>query len=59
MKRRISTARKYMGDIIRRARDFIYKLGLNVAGAAVERLLHAHSWVPTLVCILTDSSSPH
>jgi len=36
----------HVGDIIQLARNFIYKLGRNVAGAAVERLLFAHSWVP-------------
>jgi hypothetical protein len=56
---RLSNARHYMGDVIRRARDFIYKLGLNVAGAAVERLLFAHSWVPTLVRLAVFLSFPH
>jgi hypothetical protein len=46
---RLSCARSYVGDLITRARDFIYKLGLNVAGAAVECLLLEHSWVPTAV----------
>jgi hypothetical protein len=49
MQNRLSRARSYIGDVITRARDFIYKLGLNVAGAAVERLLLEHSWVPTVV----------
>src|SRR5882762_3863692 len=35
--------------VIKRAQDFIYWLGYNVAGAAVERLLLEHSWVPTTV----------
>jgi hypothetical protein len=39
-----------MGDVIHRARYFIYNLGKNVASAAVERLLFESSWVPTLVC---------
>ena len=29
--------------------DFIYKLGLIIAGAGVEHLLLEHSWVPTTV----------
>jgi hypothetical protein len=49
MKNRLSRARSYVGGLITQARDFIYKLGLNVAGAAVERLLAEHSWVPTAV----------
>src|SRR6267154_3466186 len=49
MQNRLSRARSYVGDLITRARDFIYKLGLNVAGAAVERLLFEHSWAPTTV----------
>jgi hypothetical protein len=48
---RLSRARRYLGDVIHNARKFIYELGLNVAGAAVERLLSAQSWVPTVVCI--------
>lgn len=46
---RLSRARVYVGDLVLQARDFIYKLGLNVKSAAVERVLSAHSWVPTLV----------
>ena len=46
---RLSRARSYVGDLIKRARDFIYRLGYNVAGAAVERLLLEHSLVPTIV----------
>lgn len=52
MQSRLSNARHYVGDIIQLARNFIYKLGRNVASAAVERLLFAHSWVPTLVCLI-------
>jgi hypothetical protein len=52
---RLSNARHYVGDTIRQARNFIYKLGLNVAGAAVERLLFPHSWVPTLVRFAINS----
>lgn len=62
MEGHFSWMRSYIGDIIKRARTFIYELGLNVAGAAVERLLSAQSWVPTVVCIdctylLSNSSS--
>lgn len=46
---RLSRVRSYAGDLIRTARSFIYEKGFNVASAAVERLLFAHSWVPTLV----------
>ena len=46
---RLSRARSYVGDLITRAREFVYKLGLNITGAAVERLLYEHSWVPTKV----------
>jgi hypothetical protein len=49
MQSRLSRARSYVGDLITLARDFIYRKGLNVAGAAVERLLLEHSWVPTTV----------
>jgi hypothetical protein len=47
--RRISNARTYVGDLVIRAREFIYKLGYGVTSAAVERLLHPRSLVPTLV----------
>jgi hypothetical protein len=46
---RLSKARTYLRDTIQTARKFIYNLGLNVKGAAVERLLEAQSWVPTFV----------
>ena len=49
LRSRISNTRSYVGEKIRDARDFIFKLGYNVASAAVERLLSTHSWVPTLV----------
>ena len=52
MQNRLSCARSYVGDLITRAREFIYQLGLKVTGAAVERLLYEHSWVPTKVNIL-------
>ena len=45
----VSNTHSYIGEKIRDARDFIFKLGYNVASAAVERLLSSHSWVPTLV----------
>jgi len=48
---RLSKARQYVGDLIKSARRFIYTLGLKVNGAAVERLLFEHSWVPTQVSI--------
>ena len=49
MQNRLSRARSYASDLITRAWDFIYKKGLNVGGAAVDRLLLEHSWVPTTV----------
>jgi hypothetical protein len=55
---RLTAARSYIGDVIRTARSFIYKLGLNVASAAVERLLFINSWVPTLVCTSTRRILP-
>jgi hypothetical protein len=52
----LSCARSYVGDLIMRAEEFVYKLGLNVMGAAVERLLYEHSWVPTKVDVLWNRS---
>jgi hypothetical protein len=52
MNHRIQKARSYLWDIVRRARDFIYRLGLPVAGVAVERLLKPFSIVPTIVSFL-------
>jgi hypothetical protein len=54
IRNRLSRARSYMGDVIGRARYFIYNLGKNVGSAAVERLLFESLWVPTLVrhCML-------
>lgn len=46
---RLSKAQTYLRDIIQTARKFIYNLGRNVKGAAVERLLEAQSWVLTFV----------
>ena len=45
----ISNAHLYVGEKIKDACDFIFKLGYNVGSATVERLLSEHSWVPTLV----------
>ena len=53
---RLSRARSYVGDLVTRAREFVYKLGLNVTSAAVERLLYEHSWVPTKVDVLWNRS---
>jgi hypothetical protein len=52
LRARITKARTYLSDKIARARDFIYKLGKPITGAAVERLLKAQSLIPTIVCIL-------
>ena len=49
LRARIQKAREYLSDIVLRARDFVYKLGMPIAGAAVERLLKARSLVPTMV----------
>ena len=46
---RASNACFYVGEKIRDTRNFIFKLGYNVASAAVEHLLSMHSWVATLV----------
>ena len=54
MQNRLSRARTYVGGLIQQARDFIYRLGLNVTGAAVERLLQEHSWTPTMVRYLPN-----
>lgn len=47
--RHVSETHSYIGKKIRDAHDFIFKLGYNVASAAVECLLSLHSWVPMLV----------
>lgn len=49
MENRVANPRSYIGETIVRAREFIFNLGKNVASAAVERILSARSWVPTLV----------
>ena len=49
MKTRIEKARRYLGDAVNEARKSIYKLGLPIGGAAVERLLKPTSSVPTKV----------
>lgn len=54
LQNRVSNARHYVGDLICLARDFIYKLGRNVASTAVERLLFSHSWVPTMVSYISN-----
>lgn len=38
-----------MGDLIRRARSFIYEKGRVIASTLVEALLFPRSWVPTVV----------
>ncbi|KAF7973003.1 hypothetical protein HWV62_16378 [Athelia sp. TMB] len=40
--------RSYLGDVIAKARSFIYEKGHIVANALVEKLLFASSWVPTI-----------
>jgi len=49
MSARVSRVRQYLGDKITVTRDAIYKLGLPIKGAAVERLLKELSLVPTFV----------
>lgn len=59
---RKSKARKYAGDWahwVKEARHFIYDLGYSVASAAVNRVLYAASWVPTMVCDTTLCSLLH
>lgn len=55
LQNRLSKARVYVGDRIRVARDFIYKLGRNINSVFVERVLFEHSWVPTLVSCIPES----
>ena len=55
---RLSRGRTYLRDVIKTARHFIYNLGRNVKGAAVERLLEAQSWVPTFVSEHINFSIP-
>jgi len=50
-KSRVSMVRTYAIDSIRRARDFIYKLGRTIKSVAVKAVLSSHSWVPTIVCL--------
>ncbi|KIJ58305.1 hypothetical protein HYDPIDRAFT_141613 [Hydnomerulius pinastri MD-312] len=45
---RFGSLRAYAVDIVKRARDFIYKKGKPVDGAAVKRLLNPGSLVPTM-----------
>ena len=53
------TACNYMHDLIQQAHCFIYNLGKNVTGAAIEHLLSEHLWVPTLVCSFTVIQLQH
>jgi len=46
-------ARSYLGDLVLRARECIYKLGYSVVAAGIERMLKPLSLVPTLVRLPT------
>jgi hypothetical protein len=46
---RLAKKREYPRNIVLSAREFIYKLGKPISGAAVERLLKEQSLVPTVV----------
>lgn len=56
MESHVTKARSYAGEMIEWACEFIFKLGYNVASAAIEHLLSMHSWVPTLVQIILSYS---
>jgi len=49
MKARITQARYYASDIVKRAREFIYQKGYFITSAGMERMLKPLSLVPTLV----------
>jgi hypothetical protein len=49
LKGRITRARSYLGSLIERARECIYKLGYSVTAAGIERMLKPLSLVPTTV----------
>jgi hypothetical protein len=57
LRSRITQARTYPRDNIQLARQFIYKQGYGVSSAAVERVLKANSWVPTLVKLFLQTLS--
>ena len=46
---RLKNACTYLLDQVRAARDAIYRLGMAIAGAVVDRLLKVTSSVPTVV----------
>jgi len=46
---RLKNARTYLLDKVRTARDAIYRLGMAISGAVVDRLLKVTSSVPTVV----------
>ncbi|KAF7970329.1 hypothetical protein HWV62_24352 [Athelia sp. TMB] len=49
--------RSYMGDLVRKARNFIYEKGHIVTSTLVEKLLFPQSWVPT-INIFAEKLSP-
>lgn len=49
MKYRLTKARTYLGDIVAKARDYIYNLGYGLQSAFTERLLKPLSLTPTIV----------
>lgn len=48
---RVEKARIYLSDAVKKARDFIYRLGHGVTARGVENLLKPFSLLPTVVCI--------
>jgi hypothetical protein len=49
LKARVSQARSYLGDLVERARQCIYKSGYCLTAAGIERMLKPLSLVPTTV----------
>jgi hypothetical protein len=52
LKGRTTQARSYLGDLVKRAREAIYKSGHFVTAAGIERMLKPLSLVPTTVRLL-------
>jgi hypothetical protein len=49
LKGRVNRTRSYLGDLVERACEFIYKSGHFVTAAGIERMLKPLSLVPTMV----------
>ena len=51
---RVSQARtSYLGDLVEKAREYIYKSGYSVTAAGIERMLKPFSLMPTTVRLAT------